>query len=177
MQKPPTAASGSSTSPAVLPLLLLILIDAVGFAMLTPLLAVALAPESSAALAEGTSEDGRHLIYGFATGLFPMVMFFSAPILGQLSDRVGRKTILLVCAGGIILSYATIWRRFRMGLGFLVDGRKSRRRHYRGKPADLARGPGRCLPAGKERLLAKHGTSRIVAWLRHWAGPQRISFR
>lgn len=88
--------------------------------MLTPLLAVALAPESSAALAEGTSEDGRHLIYGFATGLFPMVMFFSAPILGQLSDRMGRKTILLVCAGGIILSYATIWVAFARGSVFLL---------------------------------------------------------
>ncbi len=72
-------------------LLLLILIDAMGFAMLTPLLAAALAPESNSPLAEGTTEDGRHLIYGFATGLHPIMMFFAAPILGQLSDRAGRK--------------------------------------------------------------------------------------
>ena len=124
MEKPPAVESGSSTSPAVLPLLLLILIDAIGFAMLTPLLAAVLAPESSAALAKGTTEDGRHLIYGFATGLFPMVMFFSAPILGQLSDRAGRKTILLVCAAGIVLSYATVSVAFEWGsVSLLMAGR------------------------------------------------------
>ena len=104
MEKPPAASAANAVSPAVFPLLLLILIDAIGFAMLTPLLAAALAPESNAPLAAGTTEDGRHLIYGFATGLYPMMMFFGAPILGQLSDRVGRKMILLVCAAGIVLS-------------------------------------------------------------------------
>src|SRR6202035_4164490 len=34
--------------------------------------------------------------------------FFGAPVLGRLSDRIGRKVVLLVCAGGIVASYITI---------------------------------------------------------------------
>ena len=75
-----------------------------GFAMLTPLLAAELAPDSPSPLGRGLSEDARYIIYGVATGLYPMMMFFGAPILGQLSDRIGRKVMLLICAGGIILS-------------------------------------------------------------------------
>jgi DHA1 family tetracycline resistance protein-like MFS transporter len=126
MEKPLTASAESSTSAAVFPLLLLILIDAIGFAMLTPLLASALAPEDTSKvaqhtiLADGSTEDTRHLIYGFATGLYPIMMFFGAPILGQLSDRAGRKSILLVCAGGMVLSYATISAAFASGSVFLL---------------------------------------------------------
>src|SRR5260370_26092922 len=105
---------------AVAPLLLLILIDAIGFALLTPLLAAALAPGSDAALQAGLSANARHLVYGFAAGLYPLMTFFGAPILGQLSDRLGRKVILLVCAGGIVASYVTIVAAFTYGSGALL---------------------------------------------------------
>ena len=98
-----TGQLGGSNSAATFPLLLLILIDSMGFGILTPLLASALAPRSDSAICRGFSEDHRYLIYGFATGLYPMMIFFAAPILGQLSDRMGRKTILQVCAAGIVL--------------------------------------------------------------------------
>jgi MFS transporter, DHA1 family, tetracycline resistance protein len=49
-----------------------------------------------------------------------MMMFFGAPILGQLSDRLGRKLMLLVCAGGIVLSYATLSAAFALGTVILV---------------------------------------------------------
>jgi MFS transporter, DHA1 family, tetracycline resistance protein len=117
--KPPSAAKGSSPA-AALPLLLIILIDSMGFAMLTPLLAAELAPDSKSAIGVGLSEDARYIIYGVATGLYPMMMFFGAPILGQLSDRLGRKLMLLVCAGGIVLSYATLSAAFALGSVILV---------------------------------------------------------
>jgi len=113
-----------STWAPVAPLLLLILIDAIGFALLTPLLAAALAPGSDAALQAGLSPNARHLVYGFASGLYPLMTFFGAPILGQLSDRLGRKTILLVCAGGIVASYFTIIAAFAYGsISLLMAGR------------------------------------------------------
>ena len=120
MEKLHIAQFVRSNSAASFPLLLLILIDSMGFAMLTPLLAGALAPESHAALGRKFSEDSRYLIYGFATGLYPMMMFFGAPILGQLSDRVGRKRILLACAAGIVLGYATISSAFARGSVLLL---------------------------------------------------------
>jgi MFS transporter, DHA1 family, tetracycline resistance protein len=114
----------ASTGAATAPLLLLILIDAIGFAMLTPLLAAALAPGSEAAIQEGLSVNGRHLVYGFATGLYPLMTFFGAPVLGRLSDRVGRKIILLVCAGGIAVSYVAICAAFAWGsIWLLMAGR------------------------------------------------------
>jgi MFS transporter, DHA1 family, tetracycline resistance protein len=117
-----------TTQVAIAPLLLLILIDAIGFAMLTPLLAVALAEHSTAVLQSGLSANARHLVYGFATGLYPFMTFFGAPFLGQLSDRVGRKLVLLACAAGIIASYVTISVAFAWGsvpllmLGRIVGG-------------------------------------------------------
>ena len=117
----PTAAS---TLAAAAPLLLLILVDAIGFAMLTPLLASALADGSDAGISKGLSATQRHLVYGIATGLYPIMTFFGAPVLGQLSDRLGRKTILLVCATGIAASYVVISAAFAWGsIALLMAGR------------------------------------------------------
>ncbi len=117
----PTAAS---TLAAAAPLLLLILVDAIGFAMLTPLLASALADGSDAGISKGLSATQRHLVYGVATGLYPIMTFFGAPILGQLSDRLGRKAILLVCATGIAASYVVISAAFAWGsIALLMAGR------------------------------------------------------
>jgi MFS transporter, DHA1 family, tetracycline resistance protein len=117
----PAAATREASSPAAaLPLLLIVLIDSMGFAMLTPLLAAELAPDSASAIGRGLSEDARYIIYGVATGLYPMMMFFGAPILGQLSDRIGRKVMLLICAGGIVLSYAVLSAAFTLGSVVLV---------------------------------------------------------
>ena len=43
------------------------------------------------------------------------MIFLAAPIVGQLSDRMGRRTILQVCAAGIILGYAVINTAFALG--------------------------------------------------------------
>jgi MFS transporter, DHA1 family, tetracycline resistance protein len=120
MEQRNTDQGGRSNSAATFPLLLLILIDTMGFGILTPLLASALAPESEAAICRGFSQDRRYLIYGLAAGLYPMMIFFGAPILGQLSDRVGRKTILQVCAAGIVLAYVTISTAFALGSVLLL---------------------------------------------------------
>jgi len=120
----PSAATPDSSPAAIAPLLLLILIDAIGFAMLTPLLAAVLAPDSNAALQQGLSPGARPLVYGFASGLYPIMTFFGAPFLGQLSDRIGRKIVLVVCAGGIVASYITISAAFAWGsVTLLMVGR------------------------------------------------------
>jgi MFS transporter, DHA1 family, tetracycline resistance protein len=111
-----------ANSAATFPLLLLILLDSMGFGILTPLLAGALAPKSESLICRGFSEDHRYLIYGFVAGLYPMMIFLSAPILGQLSDRVGRKTILQVCAAGIVLAYVLVSSAFALGSVLLLIG-------------------------------------------------------
>ena len=54
------------------------------------------------------------------TGLYSMMIFFAAPILGQLSDRMGRKMILQVCAAGVVLGYVVINTAFALGSVLLL---------------------------------------------------------
>lgn len=83
----------------LLPLCLLIFIDAMGFAMIAPILAAH--PISA-------SPSAQRLLYGIAIGVYPLATFFGAPILGRLSDRSGRLRIMLLCAGGLAASYGVI---------------------------------------------------------------------
>lgn len=46
------------------------------------------------------------MIYGLLTAAYPMMSFLAAPILGQLSDRYGRRRVLAVCLSGTAIGYA-----------------------------------------------------------------------
>ena len=47
----------------------------------------------------------EYILYGLIVAAYPFAQFFSAPILGQLSDRFGRKQILFYCLAATSLSY------------------------------------------------------------------------
>jgi len=94
----PAGAAGVS-SLLIIPLCLIVLIDAMGFAMLGPILA-----------ARPLSDDPgtANILYGLAVGLYPLATFFAAPILGGFSDRIGRRPVLLFCGCGLAISYVVI---------------------------------------------------------------------
>jgi DHA1 family tetracycline resistance protein-like MFS transporter len=46
--------------------------------------------------------------YGWLVGLYPLMQFFSTPILGRLSDIHGRRPILLISIGGTIAAWLTL---------------------------------------------------------------------
>lgn len=55
------------------------------------------------------SEFGIVVLFGgVLSALYSLLQFFCAPIFGSISDRVGRKPVLLVSIGGIAISYA-VW--------------------------------------------------------------------
>ncbi len=83
---------------------LLIFIDAAGVAMVAPLLSDALF-HKPVMLLENFSLPARSIYYGIALGIYSFFMLIAAPILGELSDRYGRRSILLVCLFGLTLSY------------------------------------------------------------------------
>lgn len=94
-----------------LPLCLLILIDAMGFAMMGPILA-------AKPLAD--SPQLASILYGLAVGLYPLATFFAAPLLGALSDHLGRRPVLLICGSGLALSYIVISIGLNIGWASLV---------------------------------------------------------
>jgi len=63
----------------------------------------------------GTSMPVRTTILGLLLGIFPLCQFFTSPLLGALSDRWGRKKILLLAIAGSCLGY------FIMAAGILLE--------------------------------------------------------
>ncbi|NUM54519.1 MAG: MFS transporter [Candidatus Hydrogenedentes bacterium] len=54
-------------------------------------------------------EQGHDIIFGgFLSALYALLQFICAPILGGISDRVGRRPILLFAIAGLALSYG-LW--------------------------------------------------------------------
>lgn len=75
-------------------LMLIGFIDQLGLGLVYPLFAVMLFDQNSTLVASGTSDATRGLIFGLLIGTTPISQFFSAPMLGALSDKKGRREIL-----------------------------------------------------------------------------------
>jgi len=78
------------------PLILTIVIDALGVGLVFPVFATLFGP-TGGLLPPETSATVTNLLYGITLAAFPIGMFLGAPILGDLSDHLGRKKVLLIC--------------------------------------------------------------------------------
>ena len=102
----------------VLPtLFLMVLLDQVAFGILLPIMSLLFVESHSAYFLLNNSEQVHtigYLLLGLLFATFPFAQFIAAPVLGEFSDKFGRKPILVfavVCitaayalfAGGIIL--------------------------------------------------------------------------
>ena len=84
----------------ILPILVIVFVDLLGLSIIIPLLPLYAARFSA-----------TPLIIGILQASYPMMQFLGAPILGRLSDRFGRKPVLVVSqigtlAGFILLGFA-----------------------------------------------------------------------
>ena len=89
----------------LLTLFMVIILDIMGIILVFPVLTPLILQTSSSILPADTPLVWRDFLYGFILALFPLFMFFSTPVLGDLSDKFGRKKILLICLIGSAASY------------------------------------------------------------------------
>ncbi len=103
--------------PRVLPILFAtLLLDMVGFGIVFPIIPVLFTdPSSPSFLLTGYSKGAQFLLAGFVTALWGMTQFIAAPIAGELSDRFGRKRLLMVGVGVLGLSQVLFGVGIEMG--------------------------------------------------------------
>jgi MFS transporter, DHA1 family, tetracycline resistance protein len=89
----------------VAPSLLAIIVDTMGFGLVYPIMTAILMNTQHPILPPDTSIQLRHFYLGLGFMLYPLCMFFGSSFMGDLSDILGRKKVLLICMVGICFSF------------------------------------------------------------------------
>ncbi|WP_175995903.1 Tet(A)/Tet(B)/Tet(C) family tetracycline efflux MFS transporter [Burkholderia stabilis] len=84
-------------NPSLIAILATVLLDAIGVGIVMPIL-----PGLLRSLADASSIDTH---YGILLALYAFAQFLCAPLLGALSDRFGRRPVLLASLAGAALDY------------------------------------------------------------------------
>jgi MFS transporter, DHA1 family, tetracycline resistance protein len=90
----------------VLPLYVVVFIGFVGYSLMITVFTPLLLAGDDGIVAAGASTSARTLILGGLLALYPLAQFFGAPVLGSLSDRHGRRPVLLASLAASACFYA-----------------------------------------------------------------------
>ena len=92
-----------------------VLVDAIGFGIIIPVL-----PELIVAL-DGRGYDHAVVVGGYLAALFAVMQVLCGPLMGNLSDRFGRRPVLLICMAAFGLDFLLM--AFAPSLVWLFVGR------------------------------------------------------
>lgn len=90
---------------AIITLYLIYLIDSASVVLVLVVFSQIVLSDTSTFLPPTTSIVNRNLILGFLYATYPLTQFLGAPILGELSDRLGKRKILNISTLGAAFSY------------------------------------------------------------------------
>lgn len=144
---PPDVAPTPPTTDlrSLLPLYLVVFVAFIGYALMGTFF-VPMLMHDHGFLPSDTTTSRRTLVLGALLAAYPLGQFFGSPVLGALSDRYGRKPVLLaslavstLCYGAVALAISrrSLWL---LGLACLVGGlAESNVAIAQGAVADVAR--------------------------------------
>jgi len=82
-----------------------VFLDAIGVAILIPVYAALVLPGPHQIIPAGWSVRDGYIMVGWLTGVYSIMTFLAAPVLGQLSDKYGRKPVLALSLFGTSIGY------------------------------------------------------------------------
>lgn len=90
---------------AFFPILIVLFLGYLGFSLVLPLFPPLFLEPDRMFLPNTTSQPARRILLGLLFAMYPIGQFIGAPILGKLSDKYGRKPLLLLSFSAIIPTY------------------------------------------------------------------------
>ena len=90
----------------ILPLYIVIFIGFLGYSLMITILTPMLLDNSGGILASLPFKADRSIVLGVVLALYPLGQFFGSPVMGALSDRFGRRPVLLVSLAVTTVCYA-----------------------------------------------------------------------
>ncbi len=96
----------------ILPVFFTVFIDLIGFSILIPIFPLLIGDSPFRVTPADWSPRQGLIMLGFLQAIYPLCTFVAAPILGQLSDRFGRRPVLAFSIAGTAVGYVI----FAMGI-------------------------------------------------------------